>query len=222
MKNYDDFPKKTQFLFSNSIITDKTKNVFDHCHRHRNEVYHQNIIKESIINDLAKIYLEACCKVIFEVFSSFCNIYKINPVPDILIKYGIVKNHPWAGYDIFTDQITNVFLNGRVCSPHQFIQTLALDINNRIAKVRSDIDYIDSVTTLTEDCEKEMLKLATFSRRANRLSSKKDLSNALESYRSIDDALIQIELSTEFWVYCVSTDEDLQFELSRDERDEEA
>lgn len=216
MKMYDNFCKKTQFLVSNGIITAKTKNIFDECHKHRNEVYHQNINKESIINDLAKIYLEACCKVIFTVFdNSFCTIKHMRPVPDILIRYKIVKNDRWAGLDVLNDKFTNP-LNERVCSQRQLFQTLASDINNRIDKVRSDFGCIDIVSTSTGNYEKEKVALNALSLRASKIKSRKDIPNALANYHSIDKDLIQIELSTEFGVYQAYCAEELELECSRD------
>lgn len=216
MEMYKFFPKKTQFLVSNYIITGETKTIFDECHKHRNEVYHQNISKESIINDLAKIYLEACCKVIFTVFDdSFCTITPMRPVPDILIRYNIVKNDKWVELNVLNDKSANP-LNGRMCSQHQLFQTLESDINNRIEKVRSNFVDIDSFSTSNGNYEKEKFALNALSLRASKIKFSADIPNALTSYRTIDEKLIQIELSTEFGVYQAYCAEELEYECSID------
>ncbi|MFZ2499560.1 hypothetical protein [Methanosarcina sp.] len=143
LKDYEYFNNKTNFLVSEGMITQKEKEIYDTCHFFRNEVYHQNIIRELIINDLAKIYLKACCNVIVKLFDSSFYIFDyMKPVPEILTKYEIVNSYGILKDDKI-DKAVNTFFNTRVCSPLQFSQTLALDINKRIEKVREDINYVE-------------------------------------------------------------------------------
>lgn len=217
-KNYKSFHDKTNFLVSESIITQKEKTVFDICHKFRNEAYHQNIIRELIINDLAKIYLEACCNVIFKLFdSSFYMINSMKPVPELLTKYKILNSNGIFQEDKIEEAV-GAFLNNRVCTPSQFFQTLESDIHKRIEKVRDDIDYIESVSTTRGNLKNEQLKLDSFSHRAYKLGCKNDISNALTRYCSIDNDLIAIELSMNFISGMLSRDMDLRFDQYREDR----
>ncbi|WP_410509260.1 hypothetical protein RSJ42_03130 [Methanosarcina hadiensis] len=218
LKDYEYFNNKTNFLVSEGMITQKEKDVYDKCHFFRNEVYHQNIIRELIINDLAKIYLKACCNVILKLFdSSFYMFNYTKPVPEILTKYEIINSHGILK-DGKIDEAVNTFFNTRVCSPLQFSQTLALDINKRIEKVRDDIDYIESASTTPGTFEKEKRSLESFSRRSNQLERKNDISNALTRYYDIDKGLISIEFSTNFISGMLSREMELRYDQYRDDR----
>lgn len=197
---YKEFKDKTNFLVSNSIITHEEKEIFDICHSFRNEAYHQNIIRDSIINDLAKIYLEACCKVIFDLVLHLphINIHRRGPEPRILIKYGIENSPFWLGHEKI-DEIVSIFLQDRLCDSHHFSQTLASDINKRINKVRQNIDYIESFDCAsTGFTETEKRDLDSFSSRADKLSYAPNVSNALTRYWNIDKELIKIEYRMDF------------------------
>lgn len=197
---YKEFKDQTNFLVSKCIITPEAKEILDICHRFRNEAYHQNIVRERIINDLAKIYLEACCKVIFELVLDLphVNIRRRTTKPEILDKYGI-ENYPfWLGREKI-DEIVSIFLKDRLREPHHFSQTLALDINERINKVRHNIDYIESFDCAsTGFTEIEKHALESLSCRVNKLSCAPNVSNALKRYWHIDKELIQIEYRMDF------------------------
>lgn len=203
---YEEFKDKTNFLVSNCIITPETKEILDVCHRFRNEAYHQNIVRERIINDLAKIYFETCCKVIFELVLHLphvnirCRTFK----SDILTKYGIENCPFWLGYGKI-DEIVSIFLKDRLCEPHHFYQTLALDINERINTVHRNIDYIESFDCAsTGFTEIEKHALESFSRRVIKLSCAPNVSKALTRYRRIDEELIKIEYRMDFLADIVS------------------
>lgn len=192
---YSDFNKKTNFLVSSSIITHDTKKIFDICHHFRNEVYHTTITKDSIINDLAKIYLEACCRVIFELFShwSHITIHKGEHKAEILNKYGIKNDPMWPKREKI-DEIVNIFLKNRLCNHHQFYRTLSADITKRIYNVRNDIEYIKSFDYMSlEIIEKEKRTLKSLSYRADKLNQAPNVSSALTRYFGIDKDLISIE-----------------------------
>lgn len=226
-EKYPEFKDKTNFLVLNSIIKQGTKDVFDTCHHFRNEVYHKNITKESIINDLAKIYLEKCCKVIFKLFDySFYSISITEPVPKILTKYGIISTSEWTGCDIIhdlsekVDEVVDLFLNGRVCSCRQFSQVLALDISTRTEKVLGNIEYVESFSASRGNFLQEQRDLESFLRRANKLENANNVSNALVRYYNIDDKLTPIELFMDFLSGVAAYHEDMQFQQYREEQHE--
>ncbi|AKB74970.1 hypothetical protein MSLAZ_1709 [Methanosarcina lacustris Z-7289] len=196
---YSDFRAKTKFLVSDSIITSGTKNIFDICHHFRNEVYHKNIMKDLIINDLAKIYLETYCGVMLELLDSSFSIDYRKPVPQILIKYGI-KSNPFCLTTENINEIISIFLNNRLCSHRNFSQTLASDIEKRINKVWEDINSIESLVNekIPSRLETEKRTLDSFSRRAHKLNCVLDVSNALTRYLRIDIDLIPIEYRIDF------------------------
>jgi uncharacterized protein YutE (UPF0331/DUF86 family) len=224
-EKYPDFKDKTNFLVSDSIIEQGTKDIFDTCHHFRNEVYHKNITKESIINDLAKIYLEECCKVIFKLLD--CSFYSIStqePVPKILIEYGIISTSEWIGYDIIHDlagkinEVVNSFLNGRVCCCRSFSQTLASDIIKRTEKVRDDIDYIKSFSGSSGIYKDEQRNHNSFLDRAEKVKNANNISNALVRYSKIDDELTPIELFMDYWSGVAAYHVDLQLQQYREEQ----
>jgi hypothetical protein len=219
LKKYEHFTNKTNFLVKESIITAKEKNVYDKCHSFRNEVYHQNIIRESIINDLAKIYLEACCNMIPKLFGPFYIIGHTKPAPKTLIKYGIIKDEiPSPIQPNKISETVSTFSNARVCNPIQFSQILALDINNRIEKVCDAINYIKSASLAPENFGTEQNLLKSCLRRANKLKNKNDTSNALDCYYNIDKDLISIEFSTFFIADMLSRETESRLEQYREDQ----
>jgi hypothetical protein len=163
-------------------------------------VYHQNITKDSIINDLAKIYLEVCCRVIFELFLhlSHITIHKEENESEILNKYGIKNGPMWPNSEKI-DEIVNIFLEDRLCNHDQFYRALSVDINKRISKVHANLEYIESFDYKPpEKIEKEKRILDSLSRRADKLKCASNVSNALIRYRGIDKDLISIEYRMDF------------------------
>lgn len=217
---YSDFRMKTKFLVSNKIITSDSKNIFDTCHHFRNEVYHKNIIKESIINDLAKIYLEAYCRVMFELLNSSFFITRCGEsVPKILVKYGFKNDHIWL-YREKIEEVVSIFLDDRLCSHRDFSQTLASDIKKRVNKVQEDINYIESFDkeNIASRLETEKHALDSFLCRAYKLSYVLDVSNALTRYSRIDMDLIPIEYRMDYLAGMLSYELDLKYDQYKEDK----
>jgi len=217
---YSDFRTKTKFLVSNDIITSDTKNIFDTCHHFRNEVYHKNIIKDSIINDLAKIYLEAYCKVMFKLLRRSFFITRLGePVPKVLVKYGF-KNDYIGLYQEKIEEVVSIFLDNRLCSHRDFSQTLASDIKKRVNKVWEDINYIESFynENMSSHLENEKHAIDSFSCRAYKLNCILDVSNALTRYLRIDMDLLPIEYRMDYIAGMLSHELDLRIDQYKDDR----
>lgn len=213
-KLYPEFNNKTQYLASNEIISYDEKNLIDTCHSYRNEVYHTSISRDSIINQIAKIYLQNCGAIIPKLFHAGWIIdYEVYP---IFHKYLGESKITKLSKDKMED-ITSTMCNSRTCTQEEFSKTLSIDIMNRVQTLNDNLEYIKIRTNneMPESLNYVFDKINSFTKRAEKLGKVSSASNAIVRYFKLDKDLITIESDVETFGIIIGYMEDMAIDAYR-------
>lgn len=211
---FPEFRNKTNYLISNEIISDDEKNLIYKCHAYRNEVYHSSISRDSIINQIAKKYLQNCCAIMPKLFPIRW-IIDFEEYP-IFHKYLDGSKTTKLSKDKLED-IMRSMCNGRTCTQEEFSETLLLDIMNRVQTLNDNLEYIKIGTNhdMPESLNYVFAKINSFIKRAEKLEKASSASNAIMRYFKLDIDLIPIESDVETFAVILSYMEDMAIDLHR-------
>lgn len=213
-KLYPEFKNKTNYLASNEIISSDEKSLIDICHTYRNEVYHSSISKDSIIDQIAKIYLQNCCAIMPKLFHARWSIdYEEYP---IFQKY-LGKSKIFNLSKDKVEDIMSTMCNGRTCAQEDFSKTLSIDIENRVQTLLGKLEYIsiNSNHEIPESLNYVFAEIDSFTKRAEKLKNISYASNAIARYFQLDINLTPIESDIETFVVIISYMEDMAIDTYR-------
>lgn len=211
-KLYPEFKDKTKYLASNEIISYNEKNLIDKCHHYRNEVYHTSISRDSIINQIAKIYLQNCGAIMPKLFDARWIIdYEVYP---IFHKYLGESKITKLSKDKMED-IMSIMCNSRTCTQEEFSKTLFIDIMNRVQTLNDNLEYINTNHKMPESLNYVFDKINSFTKRAEKLEKVSSASNAIARYFKLDKDLMPIESDVETTVVIISYMEDMAIDAYR-------
>lgn len=143
------FPDKTIFINKNiEIISTDQVDIINICHKFRNEAYHENISRDTIIHQVTKTYFQTCCELVPKLWSGSISVQF--PVESYLIRF--LSQFGLSGDGIFgfspsreaIEKAINTICKNRKCSQLDLSNALSKDIVNRIKKLNEMLDYLDS------------------------------------------------------------------------------
>ena len=205
--NYSTFKEKTNFLLTKKIITLNQKNIMDICHKYRNESYHTNILRDSIIQCISKVYLQTCCDIMPQLLDWGLIISNHEPFPQILSKYGIKYDWQWTISEEDFNKIMNCLCENRKCSRNDFSEVLSSDIIDRVENLYKEIGYIEIF--LNYKIPDYLKKLHSYKKRSEKIKNEKLLSQSLVKYNNLDRDLIKIEVDVNLFSGLVQYLEDV-------------
>ena len=140
-----DFNKKVWFVSNQmGLIQIDQANTISVCHDFRNEVYHVNLIRDSIIQEVTKIYFKTCCQLVPKLWSKvpyiqeskqgYSNIRSLLEISDEPCPIFFLK------LESAIENKMNSICQNRICSQQELATTLSNDIVNRIEELNENIN----------------------------------------------------------------------------------
>ncbi|MCZ7400238.1 MAG: hypothetical protein O8C62_11305 [Candidatus Methanoperedens sp.] len=206
-----DFKAKTKFLVNDEKISENQKEILNICHNFRNEAYHLNELRVGIISEIVKLYFQICCDITPKFFGH---------IPSNIENNSIFSKYEILGFNsLFSrgklEELMKKFRAGREFDQKNFSKSLALDIEVRVKKVCGSMKEIQKVDTKNSFNHYES-KLQSFFRRANKLKSISNESNALKTYCKLDTDLVKIQLNIDLIREYIDYETDLAIDRYRE------
>jgi len=155
------FKDKCNFLTNYiKIISNDSRNILVIGHCFRNEAYHNGVIRDNIILNIARTYFKAICKVLPILWSGSCIYSNINEIENFLQKYNIKGN--LINREIL-NKICNILLEENKCTTPELCKKLSEDLLKRIEDLINDLDDLSSNVYKGKEKE-EILKELQFSK----------------------------------------------------------
>jgi hypothetical protein len=150
------FPDKVEFFVhaTNDLTEDQGK-VLIAGHVLRNEAYHKGVVREAIIQQVARACLEAACTVLPHFVSGVIMIPAGEDVGEYFKRYGVeacIGELPKA-----IEQLCQEFREKLPCPPEGLAQALSADLVRRIEQIEFGLDYLTDASNERVSTE-EVLK----------------------------------------------------------------
>jgi len=135
-----DFNEKIRLLVAQpDTISKDYGNVLRVGHLLRNEAYHRGIVRETIINEVARTYLDALCTILPRLWVGRLLIIPGEDIEGYLKQYGVdakaIDNRAFAS-------VCAHFTEGRGCTAGSLAGMLSADLIRRLDEVVEGLEYL--------------------------------------------------------------------------------
>ncbi len=154
-----DFKNKVTFLVSstNEIDPDDGE-VLKVGHTIRNQTYHSDVLRESIIISITKVYFETVCRLWPRLWWGGFSSRNYDYFKALSCKYEIKES---AFNSKFLSEICNCLIKNRTCPMEDLQETLASDVLTRLDDMLDSLDYLAKGSLVKKSTE-ETLKWLQF------------------------------------------------------------